>query len=124
MTRGSKIWKLRPRRLVGKIQRTGEYCSNMFLDNEDISRYYFFGETDNSQGFISFVDEMMPERAALFFTPFQDKMAAAGVTVPSGAQDRNGLIPRPGHCPCQITVSPLTSFIHTKRKPLRPKPEK
>ena len=110
------------RRLVGKIQRTGEYCSNMFLDNEPISKYYFFGETDNSQGFISFVGEMMPERAALF-SPHQDKMAASGVTIPSSAQDRNGLIPALGIALSDNSITP--NFLYTyKEKALAAKARK
>ncbi len=101
-------------RLVGKIQRTGEYCSNTYLDNEPIAKYYFFGETDTSPGFTTFLEEMMPDRTILF-SPHQDNMAAAGVTVPADAQDRNGIIPALGIALSDNTVTPNFLYTHKEK---------
>ena len=109
-------------RLLGKIQRTGEYCSNMFLENEAISKYYFFGETDDSRAFINFSEEMIPDRATLFL-PFQNDPGAIGLTMPSSAADRNGIIPALGIALSGKSITP--NFLYTyKEKALDAKVKK
>ena len=109
-------------RLLGKIQRTGEYCSNMFLENEPVATYYFFGETDDSRAFINFSEEMIPDRATLFF-PFQNDPDSIGLTMPTGAADRNGVIPALGIALSDKTITP--NFLYTyKEKALDAKAKK
>jgi len=110
------------RRLLGKIQRTGEYCANMFLDNEPIEKYYFFGETDDSRAFINFSEEIIPGRTILF-SPFQKDPDAIGVTMPAGAADRNGVIPALGIALSNRSLTP--NFLYTyKEKALDAKNKK
>ncbi|MGD9824945.1 hypothetical protein [Desulfobacter sp.] len=110
------------RRLLGKIQRTGEYCSNMFLENEPVAKYYFFGETDDSRAFINFSKEMIPGRATLF-SPFQNDPGAMGLTMPTSAADRNGVIPALGIALSDKGITP--NFLYTyKEKALESKAKK
>ncbi|WDP90794.1 MAG: hypothetical protein HUN04_14250 [Desulfobacter sp.] len=97
-------------RLIGKIQRTGEYCSNMYLSNEPISRYYFFGETDNCPAFNTFASEMIVDRTASF-TPTDNDIAAVGVKLPTDAQARNGIIPALGLALSNNDYTP--NFLYT-----------
>ncbi|WP_035235468.1 hypothetical protein [Desulfobacter vibrioformis] len=110
------------RRLLGKIQRTGEYCSNMFLENEPVAKYYFFGETDDSRAFISFSEEMIPGRVTLF-SPFQNDPGAMGLAMPTSAADRNGVIPALGIALSDKAMTP--NFLYTyKEKALDAKAQK
>ncbi len=109
-------------RLVGKIQRTGEYCSNVYLANEPISKYYFFGETDDSQAFLTFAGEMMPDRAALF-TPWESAGAPLGLEPPGRAVERNGVIPAIGIALSDNAYTPNFLYTH-KEKELAAKAKK
>ncbi len=82
-------------RLLGKIQRTGEYCSNIYLSNDPIAKYLLFGETDNCRAFMEYAQELIPDRVNLF-SPSQDNVTALGVQLPQDAAERNGIIPALG----------------------------
>ena len=100
-------------RLLGKIQRTGEYCSNMFLENEPIAKYFFFGETDDSRAFINYSEEMIPDRATLF-SPYQNDPSAIGLNMPTRAADRNGVIPALGIALSEKGITP--NFLYTYKE--------
>jgi len=97
-------------RLIGKIQRTGEYCSNMYLSNTPISKYYLFGETDNCQAFNAFARDMIPDRLSPF-SPTHDDIASLGVKLPADAKSRNGIIPALGLALSNNDYTP--NFLYT-----------
>lgn len=119
---GYEDLKASTERLLGKIQRTGEYCSNMFLENEPVAKYYFFGETDDSPAFINFYEGMIPNRTSLF-SPFQDGEDTIGLTMPTSATDRNRVIPTLGIALSTKTITPNFLYTH-KEKALTAKAQK
>jgi len=97
-------------RLIGKIQRTGEYCSNVYLNNDPISKYRFFGETDNCPAFMAYAEEMIPDRVE-YFSPVTDISTSMGINLPKNAQDRNGIIPALGFALSHNDYTP--NFLYT-----------
>jgi len=64
-------------RLLGKIIRTGDYCSQNFAGNEPVSKFLFFGEIDDCRAFMEYAAEQLSDKTGKF-TPYEDQ--SAGLT--------------------------------------------
>lgn len=83
-------------RLVGKVLRTGDYCSNNYASNEPVRQYLFFGETDNCQPFMEYAAEQTQTEVKRF-NPFEaNPLLAFSTRFPEGAGERSGIIPALG----------------------------
>ena len=82
-------------RLIGKILRTGEYCSNTYASNEPVSKYLFFGETDNCPAFMEYAAENIAGKIEIF-KPCKDASSSLSIDLPENARQRNGIIPALG----------------------------
>ncbi|MBU2481207.1 MAG: hypothetical protein KJ760_08970 [Proteobacteria bacterium] len=81
-------------RLISKIVRTGDYCSNNFTANAPMEEFLFFGETDNCEAFIASAREQIPNKVSLF-NPFEgdDISSSLKINPPLNPSQRNGIIP-------------------------------
>jgi len=82
-------------RLVGKILRTGDYCSHTYAANEPVSKFFFFGETDNCPAFMEYAAENIAGEIEIF-TPCKDASSSLSIDLPEDAWQRNGVIPALG----------------------------
>ncbi|MCP3941897.1 MAG: hypothetical protein GY710_10490 [Desulfobacteraceae bacterium] len=97
-------------RLVGKIVRTGEYCSHNYAGNKPVSRFLFYGETDDCRAF----NEYAAEHASIKiekFSPFEDQSNPSASKMPRGAQDRSCIIPALGIAMSNNEYTP--NFLYT-----------
>ncbi|MBI9089045.1 MAG: hypothetical protein JEZ12_07505 [Desulfobacterium sp.] len=98
-------------RLVGKVLRSGDYCSNNYASNEPVHQYLFFGETDNCQPFMAYAADQTQTEVKRF-NPFEKN---PGLTLstrfPEGAGERTGIIPALGAALSTRTETP--NFLNT-----------
>lgn len=78
-------------RLVGKIIRTGDYCSNNFAANEPIAKFLFFGETDGCKAFMDYAGERISSKIERFL-PFEAYASSLVNKVALDAKQRTGVI--------------------------------
>lgn len=109
-------------RLVGKIARTSDYCSNQYMENRPLQANLFFGETDDSRKFMEFAAEYIDARVVRF-DPFAGNLLQSGILVsPESARLRSGIIPAFGlaHSVSARTPNFLFTYVHRdKRKKYR-----
>ncbi len=81
-------------RLISKIVRTGDYCSNNLTANDPMDAYLFFGETDNCSAFLTSAKEQIPSNVSIF-NPFEgaDISSTLKINPPLNPTHRNGVIP-------------------------------
>jgi len=82
-------------RLLDKINRTGDYCSNNFASSEPISKFVFFGETDDCTAFMEYAALQVPNPVEKM-SVFDDPSVSLAIQVPAGAKERAGIIPALG----------------------------
>lgn len=97
-------------RLMGKIVRTGDYCSLNFAANEPISKFLFFGEADNCNAFMAYAAEQLSSRVELF-SPLGDQAIPLGIRMPLDAKQRTGIIPALGIALSENEYTP--NFLYT-----------
>jgi len=97
-------------RLLGKLIRTGDYCSHNYAASEPVSRFLFFGETDNCQAFMEYAAEQIPSKIEKF-SPFDDQSVPLLIKMPVGAQERNTIIPALGIALSEEAHTP--NFLYT-----------
>lgn len=97
-------------RLLGKIIRTGEYCSLNFAANEPVAKFLFFGETDNCTAFMEYAAEQLSGRVEKF-SPFEDQIIPLGIRMPLNAKQRTGIIPALGIALSEKEHTP--NFLYT-----------
>jgi Tfp pilus assembly PilM family ATPase len=79
-------------RLIGKIMRTGEYCSQNYTGNKPIKRYVFYGETDFCEPFMYQASSII-SAAVETFNPFTDSLPGSNeVELPQNATQRNSVL--------------------------------
>lgn len=101
-------------RLLGKIIRTGDYCSNKFAVNEPMSKFLFFGETDNCKAFMEYAAEQIPGRVERF-SPFEDQSTSLTIKMPWGARERAGIIPALGMALSENDYTPNFLFTYLQK---------
>ncbi len=79
-------------RLVGKVMRTGDYCSNNYGANDPVQQYLFFGETDNCKPFNDYARKQTSTDVALLNPYEQFPHLTHGAKVPRGGSERCGII--------------------------------
>jgi len=80
-------------RLIGKISRTSDYCSQQFASNEPVARYLFFGETDGCPAFNDYAASRLPADTQKL-EPFADGTTGRfAAELPKEAKERSGFIP-------------------------------
>ncbi|MFH2091605.1 MAG: hypothetical protein ABIJ31_04505, partial [Pseudomonadota bacterium] len=80
-------------RLIAKIVRTGDYCSNNVAANKPIEHYLFYGQTDNCNSFMTFARQQIPGSVGLFNPLEKLSFNNMHITIPVLAQERNTIIP-------------------------------
>lgn len=98
-------------RLMGKVLRTGDYCSNNYAENEPIEQYLFFGETDNCQTFMAYAAEQTAAEVKLFDPFEQHSPKGLSTGLPDGVEERSGIIPALGLA--LSTRGETPNFLHT-----------
>lgn len=81
-------------RLISKIVRTGDYCSNNLTKNDPMEAYLFFGETDKCEAFLTSAQEQIPSNVSIF-NPFEGANISSTLKInpPLNPTHRNGIIP-------------------------------
>ncbi len=97
-------------RLTGKILRTGDYCSHNYASNTPVSKFYFFGETDDCQAFMDYAADQFPCEMEKF-NPFGELSSSLGMEMPKLAEERNSVISALGLALSQKVATP--NFLHT-----------
>lgn len=101
-------------RLLGKVIRTGDYCSNNFAANEPVSKFLFFGETDDCKAFMEYTAEQLAGKVEKF-SPFGDQSLPLSVKMPLGALERAGIIPALGIALSENEYTPNFLFTYLQR---------
>lgn len=110
-------------RLVGKITRTGEYCSQNYANNIPVSRYIFFGDFfSHNNRFIDLIRKDIPVTAEEFTPAFNPLPGTLEVPLPDSPAIRNRLILTYGIALSANTYTP--NFIYTSEDKLHEKKEK
>ncbi len=79
-------------RLISKILRTGDYCTQNFTGNNPLQHFSFYGHTDDCTPFMKKVTAMLPASVTIF-KPAQDSLPAGEkVEVPRNAEQRNQVL--------------------------------
>lgn len=79
-------------RLISKIMRTGDYCSQNYTDNTPINRYIFYGETDLCEPFMHLASTQIPAEVGLL-EPIRENIPNAWeATLPPKANQRNSVL--------------------------------
>lgn len=79
-------------RIVNKVIMTGNYCSNNYVSNEPVSRYLFFGETDNCLLFKEHAEKNISAETSLL-NPFEKHPdLTIGTRLPEGGAERCGIL--------------------------------
>ncbi|MEH0018477.1 MAG: hypothetical protein V6Z89_02435 [Desulfobacter sp.] len=108
---GFKQMKEASERLIGKIIRTGEYCSHNIAANAPIARYLFYGETDNCDAFMALAASRIPGPVSMFHPLETLAGQNPDFPVPQGARERTGVIPA---CAIALSSNSMTpNFLHT-----------
>ncbi len=79
-------------RLVGKVMRTGDYCSNNYGANDPVQQYSFFGETDNCKPFNDYARQQASADVGLFNPYEKYPHLNPGDKLPKGGPERCGII--------------------------------
>lgn len=79
-------------RMISKIARTGDYCSQYYTGNTPITRYLFYGETDYCKPFMHLISTMIPASIDLL-EPIRDNLTdSIEVQIPQDAKQRNSVL--------------------------------
>ncbi len=79
-------------RLIGKITRTGDYCTVNYAENQPVSEFLFLGDTDDCPAFLKLAADQIPTPVAKL-TPRNLSDTALTLTLPETAQERGGVLP-------------------------------
>jgi len=104
-------------RLIDKVVRTGEYCSQNFAGNAPIKKFIFFGETVDSESFTDLLSKRTPIRIEKFKPVFDTLPGTIDVELPENSLKRNQIFLAFGMALSATEYTP--NFIHTyndKRK--------
>ena len=101
-------------RLLGKIIRTGDYCSQNFAGNEPVSKFLFFGETDDCRAFMEYAAEQLSSKTGKF-SPYEDQPADLTIKMPRGAKERTGIIPALGIALSENDYTPNFLFTYLQK---------
>ncbi len=101
-------------RLIGKVVRTGDYCSNTFTADEQVSKYLIFGETDNCQPFMEMAEENISSDIEIF-NPFEDQNTNLGIQLPKGGKERNRVLPAAGVSLSSNEYTPNFLYTHLQK---------
>lgn len=106
-------------RLISKIIRTGDYCSNQIAGNEPMNAYLFSGEIDECTAFVKSAEEQIPSRVDRF-NPFDEpaNQPGVGIAAPFNAILRNGIIQAfaLSMSTNQLTPNFLFTYVHKEAK--------
>jgi len=98
-------------RLVSKIVRTGDYCSNHVASNKPIEQYFIYGETDNCRAFMEFANANIPSQVDIFMPLETMTVHNMNLKPPVDAEDRNMVIPAAALALSSNTITP--NFLYT-----------
>lgn len=103
-------------RLISKIIRTGDYCAQNYTGNTPLSRYIFFGDTDQCRPFMDLAANMIPAQVTVFDPLDGSDPPSSPSLVPQRADQRGLVLNALGIALSSNARTPNFLFTHGDRQ--------
>ncbi len=105
-------------RMISKIARTGDYCSQYYTDNTPIQRYLFYGELDQCKPFIQLASTMTTGSTEIL-EPIRDNLTdSIAVPIPQDAKKRSNVLSAFGIALSDNHITPNFLFTFSDHRKL------
>ena len=106
-------------RLISKIVRTGDYCAHNYTDNTPLTRYIFYGETDQCDPFMKLASAMIRTRIDIFEPVRDDLSGSIEAQLPQNMKQRNSVLTAFGIALSDNDITPNFLFTFNDRQKIK-----